>query len=629
MPGDASSSRLGSRRSRVLLVVLGIAVVALVLLLPLVRAPFEARAATDDLVAAKEALAAGDDARAEDLVSSARGHVDTAQGGMGGLAADVASVLPVVGTSVDDGRLLVQALDDATAVGEIGVDLYASAAGDDATLFRDEQVDEDTLRDVVSGAQAAAQHLASAEAALDQVEGTTPVVGGTIAAKRDEAAAVVDPMADTLTDLSPMLDRLPRVFGFEGKRSYLLAMMNPAELRYSGGAALAFAPVTFDAGKLELGASVQTASDPSLLTPVTWQPVRGNRFHKPHPVRPTSATFAPSWSVSGEELLRAWKVTRGARHDGVIAVDVVALAHLLGVTGGVTIPGYGELTADNLAQTVIGSYDQYYPDPTVRNTLNAQLIPAFQSQLFDGGGYVDKARALAEAADQRHFALYFRDRDTQEGVSEVGLDGDLAEPVGDYVGAFTQNTNGSKVDYYQRRDLTLDVDLSADGSAANRLAVDVHNDSPPYAVPGVDPKSWYFTRWAGLSLGVFVPRDAELEDATLLGQPSDVELRKYYRQAFAAQPMMLAQGATGRFSMRYQVPDAATVDESGELTYRLAYDPQGMVTSQTGSVRVRLPSGYVATAVPEGWTVDGDTVVLPPQELGASAEWEIVASPRQ
>lgn len=613
-----------------MLVILGVVAVALALLLfPLVRAPFEAKAAKDDLTGAKDALAAGDEARAQDLVSSARDHVDAAQGGIDGLAADVAAVVPVVGTSVDDGRHLVQALDDATSVAEIGVELYPSAAGDHATLFRNEQVDEATLDRVVAGAQSAARHLSSAEAELDEVEGSTPLVGGTIAAKRDEAAALVDPMAEALTGMTPLLDRLPTVLGFEGRRSYLLAMLNPAELRYSGGASLTFAPVSFDEGKVEFGDSVQTVSDPSLLTPVAWQPVNRNRFHRPGPHPTTSATFAPSWSVSGEELLRAWQTTHGDRHNGVIAVDVVALARLLSVTGGVTIPGYGELNSDNLVKTVIGSYDQYYPDPTVKNDLNDQLIPAFEAKFLDGGDYVDKARALADAADERHFALYFRDREVEEGVAAAGLDGDLTEPEGDYVAAFTQNTNGSKVDYYQRRNLALKVKLDADGSATDRVDVAVDNDSPPYAVPGIDPKTWYFTRWAGLSLGVFVPRDAKLEDATLLGKPTDVQLRKYYQHAFVAQPMLLAQGTTGRFSMRYRVPAAATVDDSGELTYRLAYDPQGMVYPQTGSVTVRLPSGYVATDVPDGWSVDGDSVVLPAQELGSSQQWEIVAAPRQ
>ena len=500
------------RRRTLVLLALGLffVLVALVALaIPMTRVPNEAQAAKDDLTQAKAALQAGDLPRAEALVASARGHIDAAEGGVNGFGSDVWHVVPVARTAVGDARNLVQALDDATSVAEIGIDLYPAAIGKDATLFEDQQVDKATLDQVIDGARRADEHLASAEAALDDVHGSTPFVGDTIAARRDEAAAQVDPLADTFANVSPMLDQLPTVFGFEGRRSYLVALLNPAELRYSGGATLKFAPLLFDQGKVELGPSIQPTDEPRLNRPRVWPKVFRNTFHRPGPHRLTAATFAPSWSVSGEELLRAWKATRNVPHAGVVAIDVVALARLLEVTGGVTIPGYGEVTSDNLVKTLIGSYDEYYPDPTVQDPLNDALIPAFKSVFFDGGNYVEKARALGAAADERHFALYSRDEAVQEGYAALGLAGDLSEPDGDYLGVFTQNTNGSKTDYYQRRSVDLDVTLSDDGSAQNRVEVVVDNDTPPYAVPGTDPQLGYFTRWSGLSLGTFVPRAAK------------------------------------------------------------------------------------------------------------------------
>lgn len=613
------------------LVVLGVILVVAalaVLAIPMRTVPGNAQAAKDDLTGAKTALEAGDLARARELVANARKQVDAAQGGVGGFGGAVWSLIPLLGTPVSDARDLVQALDDATSVAEIGVDLYPSVAGEQATLFQDKQIDQATLARVVAGAHEAEKHLASAMAALDDVSGSTPFVGDTIAARRDEAAEVVDPLAATFDDLSPILDRLPSVFGFDGKRSYLIAMLNPAELRYSGGAPLTFAPLTFDQGKAVVGDSLGVSDDPRLqAVPVRWRGVHRNQFHHPGADRLTNATFAPSWSVSGEELLRAWQSARHEDHDGVIAIDVVGLARLVGAVGGINVPGYGELTEANLAKTLVGSYDEYYPDPSAQDRLNSAVIPAFENTFLSGGEYVKKAQALGDAAAERHFALYFRDREVQDSIAASGLDGDLTEPEGDYVGAFTQNTNGSKVDFYQRRSLSLDVTLSADGSAQDRLEVDVDNDTPPYAVPGVDPKTWYFTRWAGLALGVFVPRDAQLERSSLLGEPAELHLRKFYSHAFVAPKMLLSPSSTGRFEMRYHVDDAATIDENGELTYRLAFDPQGTVLSQSVAVEVHLPEGYTATSLPAGWSADGRTVTFPLQELSTSQQWEIVAEP--
>lgn len=623
--------RAASPRRRLLtLMTLGLtaAVAILVLLvLPLAVTYFEAGTAKDDLVKAKDALADGQLPEARDLVASARGHVDRGQVEANWFGSDVWAALPIVGTAVDDARHLVQALDDTTSVAEIGVDLYPAAAGPDATLFRDERVDEATLQRVVDGTRRATEHLTSADAALDDVHGSTPLIGGFLSARRDEAAAEVDPMAETVADLTPMLDRLPDVVGFEGKRRYLITILNPAELRYSGGATLKFAPLSFDHGKVELGKSVQPDGNPRMVTPISWRPVSRNPFHYPGRHLLTSATFAPSWSVSGLELLRAWDKNQHQHLDGVIAIDVVALAQLLDVTGPIEVKGYGELTSDNLVSTLVGSYEKYYPDPTAQDQLNDELIPAFKSKFLGDGDFQAKAQALATAADERHFAMFFRDRVVQKGFAALGLDGDLADPQGDYIGAFTQNTNGSKVDFYQRRDIDLRVKLGPDGSAQDRVTVVLGNDTPPYSVPGRDPRSWYFTRWAGLALSVFVPRGVDVQKASFLGDPIEPSVRRFYHHGFVATKALLPPASEARFEMHYRVDDAATVDESGELTYHLAFDPQGTVWGQSVRVEVQLPDGYTVTDLPDGWTADGSTVSLPNQALSTSQEWEIVAAP--
>ena len=130
------------------------------------------------------------------------------------------------------------------------------------------------------------------QAALAQVKGSSPIVGATIAERRDEAADQVDPLVRTFDDLQPVLDRLPAVFGFDGRRSYLVALLNPSELRYSGGASLTFAPLVFDQGKAEFGRSVQASSNLALLDRITWPEVPRNRFHRSGAHSLLNATFA-------------------------------------------------------------------------------------------------------------------------------------------------------------------------------------------------------------------------------------------------------------------------------------------------------------------------------------------------
>lgn len=626
MPSLPSRRRGASRRRRrIVLALVGLAIVvaALVLLaIPLLGVPREAQAANQDLTAAKAALQAGDVASARASVASARDHIDSAQDRAQGLGGDVWSRIPVLGTPVADARHLVQALDDVTAVAAIGVDLYPSVAGEQATLFRDLRVERETLDQAIAGAREAGPHLRSAESELEEVKGNTPFVGDSIAARRDEAADVITPLVSGLDRLEPLLDGLPAFLGFEGERTYLVAMLNPSELRYSGGAALAFSSMTWDDGALEMGPAHPLVQDERLRVPHTWRKVRGNDFHVAD-TYVANSTFAPFWSVSGEELLRAWRSATGERHDGVLAVDPVAMAEVLDATGPTSVPGVGELNGANLTQTLVGSYDDYYPDPTVQDLAFASVVAALQSQLFGGGDYVAKGRALKAAADGRHLALYLRDPDVQAGFAALGMDGDLAEPTGDYVGAFTQSTVGAKVDYYQRRHLDLEVTLSPDGSATDRLDVLLDNDTPPYAGPGSDPGEGYFTRWSHLAASVFLPGTANIESFALGDQPWNGRTRGFHDHSYVSGTTVIPPGGSTHVRASYEVPDAAVVGESGDLTYRLAVDPQGTVFPASATVTVHLPEGYRATSLPEGWTAQGSTLTFRTDALESSEEWEI------
>ncbi len=307
-----------------------------------------------------------------------------------------------------------------------------------------------------------------------------------------------------------------------------------------------------------------------------------------------NSTFAPSWSVSGEEMLRAWHSATGTRYNGLVAVDVVALAKVLDATGPATVPGVGELTGSNLAKTLIGSYDDYYPDPTAQDQTFAAVVAALQQKLFSDGEYVAKGRALKSAADGRHFALYMRDPESQAGFAAVGLDGDLTTATGDYVGVFTQSMAPGKVDYYQRRNLDLDVTLASDGTATNRLDALVHNDTPPYAVPGVDappnsipgldPIYTYFTRWDSIRVSAFLPGATKVTRVSLGGTRQPTLAKTFYDHSYVADSTLIEPGGSTHLRASYSVPGAAEVGEGGTLTYHLAFDPQGTVNPTSADV---------------------------------------------
>ncbi|WP_107766572.1 DUF4012 domain-containing protein [Nocardioides terrigena] len=590
----------------------------------LAQVPGAADGAQADLEAVKTALQDGDADAARDATASAREHADTIQLAVQGPVGVFGQWLPVVGTSVRDARHLGEALDAVVTTAELGTDAYPEVAGDEATFFEGGKVDIATLERLVVTAEGVKDELDSARTSLSAIEGTGPA-GGQIGEARDVALEQVTPLTDTLGDMMPLMHELPALLGADGDRKYLISILNPAEMYFSGGSALSYAPVTVSDGRVTIGESVDTAANPAVFQPRYWRKVKGNQFHRGRQ-RVTLAGLAPSWPVAGEETLNAWRALRGRNMSGLIAVDVVTLARLSKITGPMDVPGYGRVDSTNLVETLVGSYDDYADSGVQeRKAANRALVALFVDRLLGTGQLPEKARVLADAAAGRHFAVYFRDDKVQATIDDLALSGDLSDTKHDYLGVFTQNVVASKTDYWQSRTVSSDVRLRPDGSARVALEVEIHNDSAPYAGPGVDTGSGYFTRYATLSVGSFLPRRADVDTVTVDGTPIEFNVGDYFGRPFVRQTIEFAPQARRTIRLEYDVPAAAVRDDD-TLTYGLDVDPQGMVRPQSTSVRVHLPKGFTADELPEGWTAEGrGTLTWTDAALDDSPRFTLVA----
>jgi hypothetical protein len=280
----------------------------------------------------------------------------------------------------------------------------------------------------------------------------------------------------------------------------------------------------------------------------------------------------------------------------------------------VQVPGYGELNADNLVSTLAGSYSQFQ-DPVARHQLNLAVIPAFREKFLTGGKFVEKGQLLLNQAKARHVALYFRHRGAEHAFSRIGFGGNLSSTGQDYIGVFSQNLNGSKTDYYQKRELSSQVVLRADGSAKDRLQVKLTNTAPTYSQPTPDPKIGYTTSWLGALYGIFLPRHSQLGPVVADGTPVTptlhvpkvlrVKNRKYFLHK-----TLLNSGESSTVTASYVVPNAAVLNTDGTMTYRLDVDPQDLVIPETLHVAVRFPAGWSATSLPPGWKATSDGAVF-------------------
>ncbi len=318
-----------------------------------------------------------------------------------------------------------------------------------------------------------------------------------------------------------------------------------------------------------------------------------------------NSTFAPDWSVSGEELLRGWERKGGEETDGLIAVDVVALADLLKITGPVEVPYYGTLDSAAFTEKLIGDYDSFSSNEE-RKELNRSMMPIFADRVLAPGNGLEKVESLRDSARGRHFALWMRNPDVQAPLADIGLAGDLSGTEHDYLAVFNQNTNVSKSDYWQRR--TVDQRCPA---ARGRLRSRAADRLGAQRFPALSPVVRRPSRGDVLhalerdDLGVFLPDGVEFRSASSAGKAVGTDTFDYYGRPYKLLSTRPPARRDPRSSPGVRRPVRPPSPRTAAWLYRLDLTPQGMVTPQAVTVNVTFPQGYAVTDLPEGWTRGG------------------------
>ena len=273
---------------------------------------------------------------------------------------------------------------------------------------------------------------------------------------------------------------IPDALGQNGPRSYLFATLNDAELFASGGAPLNALVVRVDqhdvtipiSGSVSMGLNFGNA-------PYPWDVTGGMPWYRQGAEYPfANANYHPHFPISGRNMVVAWNALGHEQVDGVVTVDVAAVAAVLAAIGPVQSDGYGTVTAENVVRTLLVDAYREYPDWDVearlaRQGANAQLQHDLIDRLRDWRTALRAARALWDVIPSRHVQAYMADPDLQAAVVAIGADGALSVPSGDVLGVFAQSAP-SKLAIFQKQRIERRVEIQPDGSAFVSPARRVH-----------------------------------------------------------------------------------------------------------------------------------------------------------
>jgi hypothetical protein len=429
-----------------------------------------------------------------------------------------------------------------------------------------------------------------------------------LAGARDLLSERLTGVTRVLQQTQRLLPRLPILLGANGTKRYLVVIANPAEMRASGGAPLSLALLEMTNGRMNIADKGATSTkffpdnektiwESVIPTPLGPASGESDRF--------VNANRHPDFTVSGPQMAAAWESGGFTPVDGVIALDTIALQSILRAIGPIEVEGYGEINADNLVQKLlVDSYNTVLdaegrPDKLKRHELNQKLSDQVVAAVASGGATASVAYQLLRVAPQRHVQTWLKDGASQEVLLNLGIAGAVSKSTSDQIAVYTQNTNGSKVDLYERRSIVHEVNLAADGSAVVKQIVFLRNATPSDEVAPIPAtedgtrRDGYFTKWARPSVVQYLPLYAEsLRVSAPKGWENefisdDGQGRRYVQSKGWIEP-----GGFSRVTLEYALPPATFTTSGGSLIYTANADAQPVLPDVELELVVKGPGGF-------------------------------------
>jgi hypothetical protein len=321
-------------------------------------------------------------------------------------------------------------------------------------------------------------------------------------------------------ELDRLVPAIGEILGADGRRTYVVEQVNPFELRAGGGYIGTYSLLSADRGTLSVVRSGDTHDLPDFNI------TSGHAGYVPPPAAMHGLLQQKSWSFEDtnfypdfpEDAKAAMGFAQadfGTGVDGLISIDLYAVAALLGVTGPITVPGYrGALTKDNAIQTIMAAD---LSDPAHKQVISSVAGPLMQRvAALDSGQWLGLVQVINQLATGRHLQVYFTSDQAESEMQRLGLAGDLAVTGdGDFLYPAESNFGGNKANFFLARRFQLSVSRSGDRLhhvLTESLALDLRQAPPWYVVPYV-----FFDR-------VMLPADASGIQVTGIGRNDQLSM---------------------------------------------------------------------------------------------------------
>ncbi len=438
--------------------------------------------------------------------------------------------------------------------------------------------------------------------------------------------------------IAATMSTFPDLFGFEGKRVYLVLFQNNMELRPGGGFIGSYGLLSLDKGVVEELTIHNVYDADGQLKGHVEPPFPLRRYLPTEHWYMRDSNFSADFKKSASSAAYFLNLETNKTVDGVIAVDVSFLQSVLEALGPVYVAEYKEtVTAKNVFElTQKHAEKDSFPGSMQKKDFLSALFRSIEQAA--GGvkkeiAYPKLLRSLENAILQKHLLFAFSNSSLSQTFAVNNMSSTLADSrkeeeatINDFLGISEANLGVNKVNYYIARKVEYSVALQEGigviGSATIHYANNANADDKANSKLIGDYKNY---------LRIIVPLNAKLQQVIIDGQdqqivPAVTNPVIYERKNFLPPKGLEVEesieegktvfgalinvpiGKTKKVTFVYSLPGKLPKDSLAAI-YSLKLFKQPGTQTYPFSLTLQMPKTYKVLSVSEGVKEIGENLV--------------------
>lgn len=441
-----------------------------------------------------------------------------------------ASKVPILGRNLEALRVTSRELDQVSDEVLPGIVDVADKVKAETFRPRKGRVDLDAVKEATPMLARADEVFTDASRDVDAVDAEGLI--GPLETPMLALQAIFDATARAASAAHDAADLLPGMLGDDGKeRTYLLLIMNNAEVRSLVGMPGSYAVITAKDGKVEMGRQGSGQDVGVLSKPkVDLSDEEKIVFQSSIATDPRDTAIHPDFPRAAQLAASIVETKWKDRYDGVIGVDPVTLSYVLAGIGPVEAGKGNTLNGRNAVGTLLnGVYLKYPKSPSKQDDVFKLAARRIFDAVVEGRGRSQRVlRALVQGVSERRLMLWSRDDDVQARLRDSGIANTLeGDPDRPQVGVYVNDGGSTKMQFYLGMSTKVRSEQCLDGDRQElRTTTTLVSNTPsyirrlPFSVTG-------FTKYVIpgnqlLNVMVMGPEDGRISSMTVDGQPAPV-----------------------------------------------------------------------------------------------------------